>query len=225
LCRQEHRIWKREYALRNTETVYGPLFQYADAVLPYHANVIFPQSIAFHKWDEIKRTYQYLTIDDRFRDRLDAFSRKTEIYGERFHKVRQFANNTAVEETTIAFPSYREVYPQFIIKADGKESHYDISESLIRQEPPYISAQKHKKEDETHEYFITLNPIKGGKGSVLIYEGDIKRIFDEMWDRCHKRMEQNSDVQTLRKEYPEMIEEMQSIRKELIRRIQEPWKI
>jgi len=103
--------------------------------------------------------------------------------------------------------------------------HIHLSESLIRKEHPYKSALKEKKERETHEYFIALNPIKGGRGSALKYESDVKRIFDEMWDRCHLRMEQNSDVQTIRKEYPEIIKELRSIRKELIRRIQKPWKI
>ena len=85
-------------------------------------------------------------------------------------------------------------------------------------------ALKGKKEEETHEYFIALKPSKGGQPSMLKYKGDVKRIFDEMWERCHQEFEKNSDTQSMRKEYPEIIEELRSIRKELIRRIQKPWK-
>jgi hypothetical protein len=221
--RTQKRVWKREYALRNTETVYGPLFQDADNRMTYIEESI-PQQVFFIKWDEIKRTYQYLTIDEEFRNRLDRFAQKTWNYSTRFQKIRQLAQDIAVEETQFAFPSFKNVYPQFVIKTEREEGHHHINESLIRQEHPYTSALKNKKE-EKHEYFIALNPIQSGQTSVLKYEDEVKAIFDAMWDKCHQRMEQNSDVQAIRKEYPEIIKELQSIRKELIRRIQEPWKI
>lgn len=218
-------MWKREYALRNTETVYGPLFQHLDSVLPYH-NESVPQGVSFYKWDEIKRTYQYLMIDDKFRNRLNGLSEKTENYSVKLRNVRRLAHDIAVEETRVAFPSYQEVFPEFNIKPPNSQiQNIHISESLIRQEHPYKSALKEKKEHETHEYFIALNPIKGGKGSLLKYESDVKRIFDEMWERCYQRIRQNTDFQAIQKEYPEIVKEIRSIRKGLIRRIQEPWKI
>jgi len=224
--RTQKRVWKREYALRIAETVYGPLFQHLDSVLPYHINETIPQGVSFYTWDEIKRTYQYLMVDDEFRNRLDRFSERTEDYSRRLQKIRQFAHNISVEEARTAFPSFKEVFPEFNIKTESQTSHIHVGESLISQEHPYKSALKMKKERETQEYFIALIPIKGGPNtSVMRYEGDAKTNFDMMWDRCHERMEQNSDVQAIRKEYPEIIKGMQSIRKELIRRIQEPWKI
>jgi hypothetical protein len=222
--RTQKRVWKREYALRNAETVYGPLFQYLDSVLPYHINESVPQGVSFYKWYEIKRTYQYLMIDDEFRNRLDKFAEKTENYTERLQNVRRFAHDIAVEETRIAFPSFKDVYPQFVIKTKREEQNHHINESLIRQEHPYTSALR-QKEHETHEYFIALHPIQSGQTTVMKYEDATRTIFDTMWEKCHQRMEQNSEVQILRKEYPEIVKELKSIRKELIRRIQEPWKI
>lgn len=222
----QERVWKREYALRNTETVYGPLFQDIERILPYHIGKSAPQGVSFHKWDAIKWSYQYLMIDDEFRNRLDRFSEKTENYTKRLQNARLFAHSVAVDETRVAFPSYKEVFPEFNIKpANGQIQHIHISESLIEGEHPYKLTLKRKKQNEKHEYFVTLCPIKSGKRSMLKYEGNVKRIFDSMWDKCHQIMEQNSDIQTIRKEYTEIVGELQSIRKELIKRIKEPWKV
>jgi hypothetical protein len=220
--RTQRRTWKREYALRNTKMVYGPLFESVEEILRSNGNEAFPQKFFFNKWSEIKKTYQYLTIEDAFRDRLDRFSEKIESYTKRFEGVMQFAQTVVIEETRIAYPSYREVYPAFVVTTITGDRHISTAESLIRQEHPYTSALR---EYETHEYQIVLRPIKSGMVPSFKYEGEARAIYDEMWNKCHERMEKSSDVQAIRKEYPEILKELREIRKELARRIQEPWKI
>jgi hypothetical protein len=220
--RTQKRVWKREYALRNTEMVYGPLFEYVEGILRYNVNEAVPQRVPFIKWDEIKKTYQYLMIDNDFRYRLDDFSGKIENYTKRFEDVVQFAQTIVIEEARIAYPSHKEVYPVFVITGNR---HINTAESLIRQEHPYTSALKEKKDYETHEYEINLRPIKNGMVPSFRYEDAAKAIYDEMWNKCHERMEKSSEVQAMRKEYSEILKELRDIRKELTRRIQEPWKI
>ncbi len=57
------------------------------------------------------------------------------------------------------------------------------------------------------------------------YEGVDKVAFDKMWNSCHEKVEANTNIAMVRKEYTEIIEGLQGIRNELIKRIQEPWKV
>jgi hypothetical protein len=59
----------------------------------------------------------------------------------------------------------------------------------------------------------------------LHYEGAIKADFDRMWNACHEKIERDPLIQSVRKEYPEIIKGLQDIKKDLTKRIQEPWEI
>lgn len=223
--RTQKRVWKREYALRIAETVYGPLFQDVDVSLRYHGDKSVPSHIVFDGWTKIKNTYQYLMVDDDFGNRLERLSEKASNFTERLQKMWSLTQDIAVEKTGNYFPSFRESEPRLVIKTETGEQHYTVSESLIMREHPYTSALKKKGEHKKQECVIVLIPVKGGPSQTLTYDGSTKTIFDAMWEDCHQRFEQDPEVQAIRKEYPEIIEEMWNIRKELARRIKEPWKI
>jgi hypothetical protein len=50
--RTQERAWKREYALKNTEAIYGPLYEDIDKVLSYCGEAF--HYVYSHKWREIK---------------------------------------------------------------------------------------------------------------------------------------------------------------------------
>lgn len=222
--RTQKRVWKREYALKTAETVYGPLFEDIDKVLNNRGDTF--QWVYPYKWSEVKNTFQYLTIDEAFRNRLDESFQRIQNYNGKLQKSIDLINRIVIEETRVAFPSYMESRPDFLIRREhGNESRIDINESLRMQKHPLDLAERGRLENENRQYFIDLMPVKGGPSKVLEYEADDKKAFDILWNACSVRVEQDSLIKYLRKEYLEIVKELQSIKKELIRRIQEPWKI
>jgi len=222
--RTQKRVWKREYALKTADTVYGPLFEDIDKVLNNCGDTF--QYVYPYKWSEVKNTYQYLTVDEAFRNRLDKFFQRLQNYNDNFQKSIDLMNRIVIEETLLAFPSHEESRPEFRIKPQNRsESYIDIIESLRMKKHPENLAERGRQENEKRQYFIGLIPNKGGAIKVLAYDDEVKKAFDIMWNSCSVRVEQDSLIQNLRKEYLEIVKELQSIKKELIRRIQEPWKI
>ena len=222
--RTQKRAWKREYALKNTEAIYGPLYEDIDKVLSYCGEAF--HYVYSHKWREIKQTFQYLTIDEAFRKKLDDFYQRLDNYNNDTQKAMDLINNRITEESRIAFPSYGESRLQFTIRAARRgESNIDINESLRLQQHPVRLAERNKRGNEIQEYFIEFSPVKGGQIQHLHYEGENKVAFDRMWDTCHKKIEQDPLIQAVRKEYLEVTKGLQNIKKELVKRIQEPWAI
>jgi len=136
------------------------------------------------------------------RKRLDRFFHRLENYNTNFRRVRELINEIVIEETQLAFPSFEQVFPEFKIEKQGSPTHIHIGESLLKQKHPEKRALETKKEHEDHKYYIVLSPTKSGKRTILRYDGDTKRAFDKMWNVSHQKVEENSDVQAIRREYP-----------------------
>jgi hypothetical protein len=178
------------------------------------------------KWSETKKTFQYLTIDERFRKKLDDFYQRLDEYDNDVRKALEVINNIVKEERRLAFPSFGGSRIQFMIKRPRSgESSIDINDSLRLQKTPLALAEKEKQGDGKQEYFIEFSPSRGGQAQRLYYEGKKRVAFDNMWHECHRKIEQDPLIQAVRKEYLEIIKGLENIKKELIKRIQEPWEI
>lgn len=224
-ARTQKRVWKREYALRTSETIYGPLFEALDKALMYHRDGSEPQGFGFYEWDNIKSTYKQLMVDEIFSNRLDKLTEELIKFNKKLQEIRNFAHRLSIEEAKIAFPSDTEIFPMFIIKTQKNESQITVYESLISKERPDVAMLRNEKQNEKQEYFVALRPLPNGTPIMLEYRDMTKQHFDEFWEKCHKIMEDNSEVKYVRQKYPKLLEEMKGVRKELVKRIKEPWVI
>jgi hypothetical protein len=174
---------------------------------------------------EIKKTYQHLMVDENFAKRLDKLSKEALEFDNKLKEMRSFAYKISVEEAHLAFPEYTDVFPEFKIRNQvGGETHISIYDSLIDNVRPDKAIIGRKNPNETQEYFVSLKPIQKGSPIMLEYSNTTKKLFDDFWERCHLMIENKSEVVEIRKKYPELIRE-KKIRKELVKRIQEPWDI
>ena len=222
--RTQKRVWKREYALKNTEVIYGPLYENIDWALGSYDEAF--QGFYIKKWNEIKKTFQYLTIDEALKKKMDDFFQKLDKYNHDVRMANQLIENVILKEYQTIFPSHGGLSPSFQIQSVRRNGiPISISESIRLKRHPLELAEKGRRQGEHEEYVIGLLDANAKQSQHLHYEGEVKADFDRMWNACHEKIERDPLIQSVRKEYPEIIKGLQDIKKELIKRIQEPWEI
>jgi len=162
-------------------------------------------------------------VDERFRDKLDAF----------FERMRRY--NGSVHELQT------KILPNIINKEAGRVFHTSVQTEEIKLEvrckdrtqiviisPEIIEcliSQIHPK-----DYVIKRNPetvilefhLKWGQVPASPRDED---KFDEFWGSCLKKMREDKNYQSILKETDGILEEAKDVKEKVVERIQEPWKI
>jgi len=221
----QERAWKREYAIKSIETVHGPMFVGMNNVLSELQKSPCYQ-VGFFEWSEIQNSYQYLMIDEEFKKRVENFFTKLEKYNEAILTARrEVMDRIILEEAQHRFSSYRlDRLPQFLVKISQSQSEYaNLIDCLFLQKHPVEYIAEMFPHLKNPEYYISL--YRGGKVIDLHYKDSSKRKIDKMWKSCQERAEKDLTIQLIRREHDELLVKTQELIKELIKHIQEPWKI
>lgn len=218
--------------------IYGPLYEDVSRILREHPEGSAPRRFLYTDystpmlgvkcflWTKIRLTYQSLKVDKTLANKLDKLSNEFKEFDNKLSKIQDFADNLAEEEATKFFSSYglvKAVVFNYGRSTDGESftySYTSIDETLVEGERPDITINKLKKDKEVQKFDIALYPEESEK-IELEYANSAKQLFDEYWESCHKKMESNPDVISVRKQYPELIKETSNMREELAKRIQE----
>jgi len=182
-----------------------------------------PPHLNFEQWGQIQEDHRFFMVDERFRDKLDAF----------FGRVRRYNDSVRELQTKIL--------PNIINKEAGRAFHTSVQTEEIELEVRYkdrtqivstspeiikcLFSQIHPK-----DYVIKSNPeivilefhLKWGQVPASPRDED---RFDEFWESCLKRMKEDKNYQSILKETDGLIGEAKDVRKKVVERIQEPWKI
>lgn len=221
----QKKAWKREYSVKIAETVYGSLFRQVKWIIWSLEKRHYAQ-VSFEEWGQIQEDHRYFMVDEKFRTRLDEF----------FERVRNYSRAvySSLRNTILPKIANEETERVFNVKTDEtakldvkyKEKHRNIStspeiiECLISQTHPRDYALRNKSDISNVECFVNIRQRDG----KIFHSHDLAK-FNEFWQACLKRMREDETYRFIIEENDKLLEEARNVKKEIVKRIEEPWKI
>ena len=219
----QKRAWKREYAVKIAETVYGLVYRDLKWIIWFLENEPSEHELNFKHWGIIQEDHRYLMVDEVFRDKLDTF----------FERVRRY-NDSVNELKTKILPSIinKEVERIFMkgtpadeikLEVRYKDGTHIMSTSpkiidcLISEIHPKDYAMRSNPEAVILEFLLLW-------GQVPASPMDVDK-FDEFWESSLRRMKEDKTYNFVIEENGNLLEEARKMKKEIVKRIEEPWRI
>jgi hypothetical protein len=222
--RTQKRAWKREYSVKIAEQVYGFLFREVKSIIEALENK-HHSDLFFGGWRQMQEDHRYFMVDEKFRASLDRFLEKVEKYSRAVNRFRStILPKIANEETRIVFNTKTDEIAELLVKYH--ENYRDIStspnmiECLISETHPKDYALEGKADISNVEFNIRVPR----KDEAAFYSKDLKK-FDKFWESCLRRMKEDETYRFVMAEDSNLLEEAKKVRKEIVERIEEPWKI
>lgn len=214
--------WKREYFIKTAEEVYDSLFSNIKRIIMYLENRHYTP--LHFNWGEIQDSHRYFMVDEKFRDKLDLFLEQIKSHNEAVNKLRnKILPNIIIEAAENIFEmkvDIRNITPRI----EYKEGSSDIA--MSHQTVELLLSNLHPK-----EYILKYYPEAiFSKFIIQIHTPhvSINNIEDKsikFWELCLTKMGENKTYQNVNKNHKKLLEEAKGIRKLLIERIQEIWKL
>ena len=226
--RVQRRVWKREYAIKVVEEIYGKLYDNMKNILnTLEGESYYPALL--HEWHGMRDSYKYLMVDETFGKEIDELYDQLSKYSRAVSQIRgEIIPNIARQETEKFFGVKTNEHAKLHIK--WKEdltqrtisTALDITDSLLLQKPP-LEWHFGKHEQQIPTLIESQAEILVGN-KLQFVPTDVEK-FNIYWKSCLKRTNKNPTHQFIRKEKERLIIEVKKLMKELRKRIQEPWKI
>jgi hypothetical protein len=222
--RTQKRAWKREYGVKIAEQVYGTLFRETKSLIRSLEKKYYFW-IDFGGWKRIQEDHRYFMVDERFREKLDQFSDRAEEYSLATRRLRdEILPRVAIEETERIFEMKVDEKPRFNVNYMKGQKRFstspDLVQCLISETRPIDHAIRNESEVSGLECALEIKPIDGQP----IHSNDSTKI-DDIWKSCLARMKEDKTYKFIIEENQELLEEARQVKKEIIKRIEEPWKI
>lgn len=226
----QEKTWKREYSVKIVEEVYGDLFRDIKGIIRNLEKKFFT-GLTFQNWTIFQEDHRYFMVDEKFRNRLDLFSQEIGKYNDScfwldnriLPKImKQVATKIfGVEcegnlEFGVTYNKNNKKYSSWIKLNEKLRKNYsfaDIKEDALRYDDKL----------EISNVELTINFLKTD-GSSRFNSSDSNKI-EMFWESCLKMLNKNETYQFIISKNEVILREAKSIRKELIKRIEEPWKI
>lgn len=224
--RTQKRAWKRDYSVKIVEEVYGGLFTDIKSIIQYLEEKYY-LCLNFSTWGRVQEEYKYFMVDEKFRKKLDKFSERVEKYD---RAVIQLENTIlpriANEETRKLFDVDTDEHAK--LEVEWVEAHRrtptstspDVIRCLKRQTHPKDDALNNKTEISDVECYVGILQRNG----KTFHSQDVSK-FNEFWKLCLERMKEDEVYRFMMKEHGNLLEDARNVRKELVKRIEETWKI
>jgi hypothetical protein len=224
--RTQDRAWKREYAVKTVEEVYGNLFKDVRSIIISLEHKIYVHYVSFSKWSEFQQDHRYFMVDKNFRLRLDNFSERLEEYSRATLKLNDVLRKVMIEEIERVFGQTTGQIPQVEIRFRRGHSESSTFPDLVR----CLATQTHPLEiprgvesDVTNpKLTLTVTTIDNKTFKVPF---SLNKDFDRFWYLCITRMKDNETFRFLIEENSKILEDAKKLKQEIVKRIEEPWKI
>lgn len=228
--RTQKRTWKREYSVKIVEEVYGALYNSIIGIIR-NLEEKYYNGLDFSIWRGFQVQHRYFMVDEEFRNRLDSFSESVEKYTKACLQLQQRILPNILKQ------AIKEV---FNVEVEGKpnlEVNYvknqkNFSTKTLTLDKLTKSYSLSEIVDETLKYedksiisniSVNINAKKPySSGWFNCSESKKVEIF---WGTCLKKMKSHETYVFIVEENERLLKETQKIKKELIKRIEEPWKI
>lgn len=220
----QKRAWKREYSVKIAETVYGTLFGKVNYILRLLEKKVYHQ-LDFEEWRQIQVDHRYFMVEGKFRTRLDNFLERVQRYSDAVSRLRStILPKIANEETERVFNL--EAFGHASLNVEYKHKRDNFSESphiipcLVSKTHPKDRVFRGKSEISNVKFDIRIKKLDGG-----FYHSDEVAKFDEFWESCVRRMKEDKTYKFIIEENEKLLEDARKLQKEIVKRIEEPWKI
>ena len=222
--RTQKRAWKREYAVRIAEEVYGSLFSRVKWIIP-SLEEKGHRRLSFDEWRNIQDDHRYFMVEKKFRKKLDEFYERVENYDRAIYDLREkILPEIANEETERVFKIKTDDNARLEVRYTEKHRNIsttpNIIECLISQTHPKDHALRDTSEISSVECFVNIRQMD--KRTFHLHRLE---KFNEFWESCLKRMKEDKTYKFIIEENDKLLEEARNVQKEIVKRIEEPWKI
>ena len=220
----QKKAWKREYSVKIAEEVYGGLFRDVKWIIRRLEEKYYGH-LSFQKWREVQEDHRYFMVDERFRKRLDDFSQRVEEYNSAFIKLEntilpKITNEETERVFNVETDKGARLEVKYVERRHNVSTSPNIIKCLIYQIHPKDDALRDKSEVSNVECPIQI-PQRNGK---VFHSRDLAK-FNEFWESCLRRSKRDKTYKFVMEETDKLLEEARKVKKEIIKRIEEPWKI
>jgi len=218
--RTQDRAWKREYAVKIAEEIYGNLFKQMKNIIECLEKKYYIYWISFEAWRDIQESHRYYMVNENFRERLDNFYKRLERYTHDTVELGSEVRKIVIEETERVFGKKAREIPNLGISYTKGYSRIGTNRDLIE----CIISETHprKTEPEASDIEFTLTITSIDNQTTPIHES---KEFDEFWQSCLRRMKKSKIYRLVTEENPKMLARAKIVREEIVKAIGEPWKI
>jgi hypothetical protein len=222
----QNRAWKREYTIKIVEEVYGNLFKQVKTIIQSLEEKYYTYWISFDKWKEFQQDHRYFMVDDNFRVKLDDFDERLDKYSRSAIKLNDVIRKIVIEETERVFGEKINQIPQVEVRYMKGYSQSSTMPDLIRclaSETHPIEIPKRNESDVTGLELTLIITSIDNKTSKIPYS--LNKNLEKFWQSCIKRMKENETYRFVVEENSKILEDARKLREEIVKRIEEPWKI
>ena len=223
LVRQQERAWKREYSIKIAETVYGSLYRAVKGIVSSLEERLL-RPIYFLTWREFQQDHKYFMVQEKFRAELDEFLKYVQNYEKQVIRLR----NTILpkilhkEANRIFKTETKEIALRIKHESEGEVFLVPMTEDrlvehLISEIHPKDYSLKRYPESKVVDFQILFEQVYAGS--------DVVDKFDKFWESCLRDMKEDKTYMRAIEENDKLLEEAKRVKKEIAKRIEEPWKI
>ena len=224
----QERAWQREYSIKIVEEVYGDLFKDIKNVIRYLEEKLTIH-LTFLEWGQIQESHRYFMVDEKFRKKLDQFSLRISTYNDAVNRLENKILPRQVNKIAKKiFGVEPNTIPNLNVDVKYREDSRDFSVGLntVRclkdNDDPIEYASRHEDGSEISDVRLSIH-IQLRDGSA--FRSDKNQELDKFWQLCLKRRNEDKTYQFIIEEKPKLLVEATKMMKELVKRIEEPWKI
>jgi len=220
----QKKAWKREYSVKIVETVYGSLFGDLKTIIRVLEGGGYSQ-LSFGEWRDFQNDHRYLMVDERFRKRLDNFSKRVDEYNSAIYNLKTRSLPKIVSEEAnrvfnVETDKNLELRVKYVEGNDTLTSSLDIIECILsKMQTPTQYFLRNKPKVLITEYFVRIQKI----GEVVDFRDPQK--INEFWQSCLRSFFRDNTYIFVVQEQQALLPEARKIMEEIVNRIQEPWKI
>ncbi|MFB0544776.1 MAG: hypothetical protein ACETVN_03595 [Asgard group archaeon] len=213
-------VWKRDYALKLAEMVYGSLCNQAKLIIhSIEKEKPFPSSLNFEEWETIQKDYRYYMVDKHFRKKIDTFFEKVQGYNDTIVEFRQTLRRIVKEELVTKLSRTidlrTEIKPVFTFKNGESRSLNGIVSYLFNYENTKEAIFNGISKNDIKEFSLQIGTVTNGPVNM--------GKFIEFLDSCVEQ--RKKPYQSILRKKRGILEDTKKLKDELERRIEEPWNI
>jgi hypothetical protein len=231
--RTQKRIWKRDYSIKIAEQIYGQLYGSIKSIIRTLEREEY-SNVSFGFWDSAQEDHRYFMVDEKFRNRLDAFLERTQEYTSAVNRLENTILPKIIKDTA------RDVFHEEPHPANAVNFSINYTKGKVNSgySPNLVNHLK-RKQDLSDMIYCTIGigaektEISNVRIKISFLKFDPSSQFEStdsdriaiFWGLCLETMDNIPEYQFVVKENNPLLEEAKGIKKELIKRIEEPWRI
>lgn len=227
--RTQKSAWKREYSVKIAEEVYGKLYHEIKQI----SSDLQEQRLStvnFGQWQQFQETHQYFMVDKTFRVELDDFLKGIKSYNAAVIKlIGEVIPAITRNESEKIFNAIGFI----IIDLKYKDVNGNIftssvtpNDSLINRASPREYIEKQNPGSKVVDFQTKFRDVIETFGLPVIEKPKIGETkFNEFWESSFKQLKENETYRLILDKQNALLNEDKKILEELIKRIEQPWKI